>query len=221
MGIRRTECMEDKNEATVEKMLANFETFKAGKTLASPKQPTISEVEIFNYVKEYHGEVVRTRDEIHDEFVKVVNCLEPDNTHADAPYPLSIDQFEFSYCRNSSSIVARCGPRSGWSGKYVFFAADKDQVGRMTDSKFYALLIHEATHIEEGCHTPGSSHNPTFWNLMADNVVKVIQSDEFDVDPSELATHARNDPNNVMTDRRMMTVEEQRQAVEDRILRQV
>jgi hypothetical protein len=178
--------------------------------------------------------IVRTRDEIIDDFVRAVNIVEPEHPYENDPYPITRDDLELSYCQTSSSYWARCGPRS--RSKTIYFAVDRKRVGRMDRERYYNILVHELTHITEGSHTQGSAHNPTFWRQMADNAVTFARqwkngpidpvvskklgklSIEDRLDPDKFVSYCRYEPNRPMTDRRMRTVEEQQQDVEDRML---
>lgn len=217
--------MESQNASTVDQMLENLQNFKSGEEIDSPDiEESEFDIEIIEDLPKRHSEIVRTRDEIDREFLRVVNTLEPYNPWAEdagmtPPYPLTMDQIDLSYCKKTSYTWARCGPRRGRT--WVAFSADKHAMGKMTDARFYEVLVHEATHITEGSYTPGSGHNPRYWEQLSDNAVKFLKSGEFDVDPSEFVTQCRNDPNTSMTDRRSMTVDQQQQAVEDRILSQL
>lgn len=169
-----------------------------------------------------HDEPVRSRDDIDSLFVDIVNILEPENKYYDEnPYPITKSDVEFSYCTKNGSYRARCGPRRPMSGNVALFAVDKHLARRMKHAHLVQLLVHEATHITEGGHTPGSAHNPRFWKQMAENVGKVILSDEISVDNDLLFSYARHNPNKPMTDRRSMTVVQQKKAVEADIRRYV
>jgi hypothetical protein len=161
--------------------------------------------------------IVRTRDEIIDDFVRAVNIVEPEHPYENDPYPITRDDLELSYCQTSSSYWARCGPRS--RSNTIYFAVDRKRVGRMDRERYYNVLVHELTHVTEGSHTQGSPHNPTFWRQMADNAVRFAKGwQNGPIDLDKFVSYCRYEPNRPMTDRRMRTVEEQQQDVEDRML---
>lgn len=167
----------------------------------------------------HHDDLRRDREQIDSDFVEAVNLIEPAHPFTDDPYPITKRDVRFSYCTESSTTWARCGPMYDYNNTTVQFAVDRKTVGKMERERYYNVLVHELTHITEGSHSPGSIHNPRFWRTMADNAVTFIEewSKPFDVD--KFVSYCRHEPNAPMTDRRSMTVEEQQQAVEDRILR--
>lgn len=203
--------------------LQNLKAIKNGDDPRTSDQSSDIEIIDREDLQKRHASVVRDRDTIDTDFVKVVNAVKPSNMYwqdRKAPFPITKRNVEFSYCTSSGRYWAKCGPRQ-FNGKYAFFAADKEGMGSMTAPRYWTVLIHEATHIEEGSQTPGSAHNPTFWKKVAENTVAFIESDAMpaSLDVSELVSHVRDDPNRSMTDRRIMTVAEQKQQIEDDILR--
>jgi hypothetical protein len=197
--------------------LNNLKAIKEGR---DPRATQSHDVEILDSVKEWHDSIQRTRDEIDDEFVRILNIVQPENPFRKGRmYPVSKKEVKFSYCTSSGSYYAKCGPRE--FGAKAFFACDKKAVGKMTTSRYYVLLIHEMTHITEGSHSQGSTHNPAFWKAFADNCVALIESEQVNLDLDKFVTMAREDPHSGMVDKRSLTVEEQKQRIEDRILRQL
>jgi hypothetical protein len=165
-----------------------------------------------------HDDIVRNRETIRSEFVESVNVVRPAHPFMDYPYPASMDDFEFSYCQESSPYWAKCGPRHH---NVALFSADRKTMGRMDKERYYNVLVHELTHITEGSHTKGSAHNPQFWRTLANNAVRFIKYWDKPFDTAKFVSYCRHEPNAPMTDRRSKTVNEQQQAVEDRILRQL
>jgi hypothetical protein len=167
---------------------------------------------------EFHNEIVRTRDEILDDFVRAFNCIEPDNMYIDNKdnwYPITADDCDFSYCKSTSNYRARCGPRNpARNGNVVGFAPDKTTVGKMTRERYYTLLVHEITHVTENSGTSGSAHNPRFWRTLAEHGVRFIRNWPYEFDVDAFVSHCRYNPNASMTDRRMRTVSEQQEEVE-------
>lgn len=207
-----------------EDALANLQAIKEGR---DPRTSEAADEVTFldsDELTRRHADVVRDRETINDDFVAVLNAVQPTNPYkkdSDACYPVSKRDVEFSYCTSSGRYWAKCGPRE--FGNFAFFAADKEGMGSMTEARYYAVLIHEVTHIEEGSQSPGSPHNPTFWKEVAKNTAAFIGSDAMpaSLDVDKLVSQVRDDPNRSMVDRRMMTVEEQKQQIEDDIKREL
>lgn len=207
-----------------EDALQNLKAIQNGEDPRSSTDEPTADVEIIDAdnLEKRHNTIVRDRDTINEDFVAVVNAVKPENKYhkdCEAVFPITKRDVEFSYCTSSGRYWAKCGPRS--SPQYAFFAADKEGMGSMTAHRYWAVLIHEATHIEEGSQSPGSAHNPKFWEEVAKNTAKFINSDAMPatLDVDKLVSQVRDDPNRSMTDRRMMTVEEQKQQIEDDILK--
>lgn len=174
---------------------------------------------------------IEGHEDIRRLFVDIVNLVEPDHPYLTDPYPADYADFEWSYCRSTSTVNARCGPRE--FDNVAKFYADKHRfVNDWSNERALQCLIHEATHITEGSHSEGSSHNPTFWRAMTDNVLIVrdyLEHRGGDGNYPELARvaptidieaferHAVMTPNRSMTDRRSMTVTEQREAIRQRL----
>lgn len=217
-------AMVEDNSEIIDAMLKNHsgERDPTSNATTSTQEPTNSNplwanVDVSENPRTYaDGGVVRGRDEINDRFLDVVNTVEPEHPYDDDPYPITHDDIEYSYCQSSGSFRAKCGPRS--RNNRVFFAADKQYLGSVTKERLYVTLIHEATHITEGSHTSGSGHNPTFWKKFAKNCKKFVEDGAVVLDLGDFVGHARENPNSGMVDRRMLTVEEQKQRVEDNIL---
>lgn len=217
-------AMVEDNSEIIDAMLKNHsgERDPTGNATTSTQEPTNSNplwanVDVSENPRTYvDGTIVRSRDEINDKFLDVVNAVEPEHPFKDDPYPLTHDDVKYSYCQSSGRYYAKCGPQR--YGNRAFFAADKEYLGSVTKERLYVVLIHEATHITEGSHTSGSAHNPTFWKKFAKNCKKFVEDAAVVLDIDEFVGHAREDPNASMVDRRMLTVEEQKQRIEDDIL---
>lgn len=217
---------DSKSEGSVETEAA-LENLKAIKAGEDPRDSIQSdrEIEIVESPKSRHDTIVRTREEINSHFVDAVNVVEPHNPYSERDYhsvpsfPLTKEDVKFSYCTSSGRFVAKCGARS--NGHYASFSADKKAMGRMTEEVFWVTIVHELTHITEGKQTRGSAHNPTFWSQFAENCVEFVESDlcPSTLDLDLFVTHAREDPNSSMVDRRMLTVQEQKQRIEDQLRR--
>lgn len=163
-----------------------------------------------------------SRDEIHEAFKAVVNTVEPEHPYHDDPYPIDMTDMETSYCRSDGRFLAKCGPR-GTISTVVSFAIDLSWANRASTDELAATLVHEATHITEGGHSEGSTHNPTFWREMATNAALLAKDPSKleavigEIDREAFFDACENDPNASMTDRRMRTVEEQQQEVRETI----
>lgn len=163
-------------------------------------------------------------------FLDVLNLCEPTHPYVNDPYPLDYEWVEWSYCTQSSPYNAKCGPRDPVTHSetaYVKFYADKDQfVDNWSIERSLQCLVHEITHVGE------TNHPPEFWQAMADNMLIVRDYLEHrdgsgnypelaqvapHIDVETFERHAVMNPNSVMTDRRSMTVTEQREAIRQRL----
>lgn len=217
--------MSQQTIGSVEGALSNLQSIKSGddpRTTSEPEQPELSpDTESVEFLDPddlvYRtGEHHRDRDMVHEIFLELVNIVEPHNEYGNYEYPINKLQLETSYCKKTSSYNAKCGPRTNG----VFFACDIDYVSEMSTERFFVLLVHELTHVTEGSQTQGSAHNPTFWSTMVENAVTVFKAvgQKYDIDRDGFFTHVRENPNSPMVDKRMVTVEEQKQRNEDQIL---
>lgn len=158
----------------------------------------------------------RSREEMLRQFVKCVNLCEPEHPYSDDPYPIRTSEVDYSYCKSTSSYSAKCGPRADWRDTKVGFSVDSQKIGCRTSARMYTLFAHELTHITHGSHSEGSTHNPTFWRAYARNAAKLFEEREAlpeSFDAEQYATHVYYGPNVSMTDRRMRSVDEQRDEV--------
>jgi len=161
------------------------------------------------------SEMQRNRDEINEEFLRVMNIVQPEHPEFDDPYPLCHDDIKYSWCRSDSKYIAKCGPR--YAENKVFFAADKHKLGRASREYLYNTLVHESTHVSQSMTRYGA-HKPSFWESFTDNILHLINSNEIHgINEQNLLSFARNDPTTGTVDRRMRTVKEQREEIEDMI----
>jgi len=211
--------MEQKTTGSVDGALSNLQSIKNGE---DPRQQTESpdigsDIQFVDQsdLRYRTGKDLRTREEVHEIFLELVNIIEPHNEYGDYDYPIDSSQLYTSYCKKTSSVNAKCGPR--FDG--VFFACDIDYVSEMTTERFFTLLVHELTHVTEGSHTQGSGHNPTFWSQMTENAVTAWKTigDKYGINRDRFFSHCREKPNRTIVDRRMVSVEQQKQMIEDDI----
>lgn len=175
----------------------------------------------------------RDKETVKKAFVAVCNTARPDHVRSsptfgrkterrprDDVYPLDVDDVEWSYCQAQGRFVARCGPASSRS-KPVLFAGDWERLREMDRERLLTVLVHESAHITEGSQTPGSGHNPAFWRCVAFHASEVLDNPGDVVDVlgefhrDDYLASQISEPNRSMTDRRMVTVDEQRQRLLD------
>jgi len=162
--------------------------------------------------KQEPSERQRTRDEINDEFLRIMNVVQPEHPEFDNPYPLCHDDIKYSWCRSDSKYIAKCGPL--YAENKVFFAADKHKLGRASRECLYTVLVHEATHVSQSM-TRFGAHKPSFWESFTENIIHLLNSNEITgIDKQYLLSFARTDPTSGTVDKRMRTVTEQREEVE-------
>lgn len=202
------------SEQDIDEALSNLKAIKAGD---DPRVEEQAPQQVESYDIECHDDVRRL-------FVEVVNVVQPEHPYLEDPYPAKYSDFEWSHCKSTSNTWARCGPRGKktWSTTVAKFYDDISYFKRSSIERVLCVLVHEATHITEGRHSPGSIHNPRFWRTMADNARKLRENlDQLStagcVDVQKFEQKVVMDPNSSMTDRRTYTVKEQRDAVRQRL----
>lgn len=203
-------------EGAVDEALSNLSAIQSGEPLTDEQEPEI----------EFYDDVMRRekcsagleKKEIIDLFIEFCNIVEPEHPYVDDAYPLKLSDVESTHCKNSSSYRAKCGPRNGITYT-AHFSIDRKQLKTFNIEAVYQLIVHELTHITEGRHSEGSSHNPTFWKQFARNAVTLYRAREGEnnIDWNLFFTYCRENPNNPMTDKRMRTVNEQKDEVEQEI----
>lgn len=218
----------------IDQAISNLDAIKSGEDprVSDDVDITVSELPAMWSVKsKRHSPAFdRTRDEIHDKFVQLLNTVQPDHPYVDDPYPVERCDVETSYHRRDSDVWASCGPcRTPRS--CVSFSVDLSTFESARPGFLWMVLAHEVAHVEYGSHNESSGHRPEFWRSMADAVVDVIESvtgsgcrdglvghrssdGEF---VSNIVQQAYYDVHSGNTDQRSMSVGEQRQAVLDRI----
>lgn len=158
------------------------------------------------------------RSDMLDAFVAVVNICEPDHPTKIDPYPITADEVEFSW---TTAYFAKCGPRYG--NDVAYYAVNTDYVSRQSTERHLALLAHEVSHITEGSHTDGAIHNKAFWREMAFNATEMrdswdrIESVFGDCCVELFEEEVIADPNGATVDKRIQTVEERKQKMQDQI----
>ena len=210
--------MSMQTEGSVDEALNNLSAMKSGKPVFEQNEQP-DEIKIYDDPKDCTVDPSNIQKQrVIDLFITFCNIIEPEHPYIDDPYPIKLSDVESTHCKSSGRYIAKCGPRSGTTYK-AHFSIDRKSVESYNIETVYRLLVHELTHIEEGSHTHGSTHNPLFWKCFAENAVKLYHArpHEHDIDWSLFFTYCRNDPNKPMTDKRMRTVEEQKQEVEDEI----
>jgi hypothetical protein len=170
------------------------------------------------------GTYDRTRDEIHDKFLQLLNLVEPDHPHRpnENAYPAKTSDVRFSYHRRDSATWASCGPRRD---AHVPFSFSVD-LSTFTDARpafLWMVLAHEVVHIEHGSHSASCGHRPEFWTRMAEVLAEVLRMrdrllcdipDDF---VHNFVSQVYYDPNRNNVDRRSHTVEEQRRLLLDEL----
>ena len=156
-------------------------------------------------------------------FIKVANLCEP--TNPDIPrftYPMKRKHVWQTWKQSQSSFHASLGrfkidsiinPNAQ---EFVKYAVDLDYFNNSTRERVLAITVHEVTHIEEGSHTEGSTHNPNFWNAMIENGKVVLENlEEIEVmlgpiNVNNFVEEMVDDPNGSMVDRRVESVDERK-----------
>lgn len=213
----------------VDQAIANLDAIKSGEDpRATGSAIVVDELPQKDAVKvkRYRGRGVyeRTREDVHDAFLELLNLVEPDHPYHDDPYPVKLSDLKTSYHREDSNVWASCGPRRN-SMTPVSFSVDMSMFEDAQPGFFWMVLAHEVIHVSFGNHSESSGHRPKFWRGMADAVVDVIEHRNRLVGSSvddqqfvpDLVQQSYYDVHSGNTDRRSMTVVEQRQAVLDRI----
>lgn len=161
-------------------------------------------------------EIDYTREEVHEMFRDVLNIVKPEHPYSDNPYPIRESEMYTTWKRGDSGAWAHCGPCDYWKGNLVAFAVDIGYFNNSSTERILCIFNHELTHIEEGSHTHGSTHNPDFWNAVVRNAKNIIdqkskiQAIVGDFDTKEFISEVCDEPNNLMTDGRMETPEERK-----------
>lgn len=154
------------------------------------------------------------RDELLAKFLTVLNICEPPHPYRRDPYPAGTIDVDYGYCQSSGRYWARCGPRR--SQHVCTYSVDQGYMNHVSPERHLAILTHEVTHITEGSHTDGGSHNPAFWREMMFNAWQVreawdeIKAEFGEVDEADYCLECIDDPNESMVDGRTETVAERR-----------
>lgn len=161
-----------------------------------------------------------TRDDMLEMFVRAVNICEPDHPYRD-PYPITPKHVDYSYCQSTGRYYAKCGPRSGIGIHVVGYSVDKTYMQNCSRERHLSIICHELTHITEGSHTDGSTHNPAFWREMAFNALQLrdhleeMESVMGPLDEEQFVIEVVNDPNSTLVDNRIETAQERKEKLAD------
>lgn len=164
------------------------------------------------------------RNELHEIFRQITNIVEPNHSYSEE-YPIEKGQLETTWNRRDSNTWATCGPRrSGRNGYKAKISFDIGYMNKRNKERILCIINHELTHIEEGLHTPGSGHNPAFWNAVVKHAKMVIDHKGWveDIIGQEFNTErfieeVVTEPNNSMTDGRIETPEERQEKMRDQL----
>jgi hypothetical protein len=169
---------------------------------------------------------VDIRETVLEEFVAIVNIVEPEHYYErrfDELYPLQPSEVDYGYCRSDGPFYAKCGPRLVTrTGRFVQsetkcgFKIDKAAFASMHPERRLVVYVHEMCHFQYGSHDKSSSvHPPEMWRHMAfysqltldawDAVTDIIHG-PLSVDMFKSKLQA--DPNGSMVDRRRQTTDE-------------
>lgn len=154
-----------------------------------------------------------SREEMLELFLAVTNLVEPDIAYHDDPYPLSVEDVEFSY---TTSYWARCGPRTG---RYkAYYAVNADTFRSWSTERHLAVITHELTHLTQEFERGAPVHPPSFWREMAfhaqlviDNWGEIASLFDHHVDLEGYRQEVIEDPNGSTVDKRYETVEERKE----------
>lgn len=157
------------------------------------------------------------RDALLEEFIVICNICEPDHPYQSDPYPIDSSDVDYGYCQSSGYYYAKCGPRKR-PRTPVSYSVDKAYMNNVSTERRLAVLTHEVTHITEGSHSDGSTHNPAFWREMMFNAWQVREAwdtvqEHFgpNVDEEQYVVECIEDPNETLVDSRTETVQERKQ----------
>lgn len=151
-----------------------------------------------------------------DLFVRVANICQPQHPKRDIDYPLDRDDIKQTWKRSDSNSWAHVATYPNEKSVYVVkYAVDIGYFNRKSKERILAITVHEATHIEEGSHTPGSAHHPRFWEAMCKNGKAVLKNMDmiepfFNIDRNNFIEEMIDDPNSYMVDERMETATERK-----------
>lgn len=158
-------------------------------------------------------------------FVRVANICRPTNPdYPNFEYPMRVDDVHQTWKRSDSSSWAHLGRYTpSYIGveptEFVKYAVDLDYFNSQSKERVLTITVHEVTHIEEGSHTAGSVHNPTFWESMISNgrevIVKIDLVEPFigEVNINNFVEEMADDPNRTMIDLRMETVDDRKNKI--------
>jgi len=159
-----------------------------------------------------------TKDELVQFFINCVNCAEPEHPYLTEPYPIERDDLYLGWSRSDGPYIAKCGPRNG--SNTVGFFPDVDSLLNMNFPYLMAVMTHEISHITEGKHTAGATHNKAFWRAMAFNAWQLRENSPY-IGAGGLVTEEAyvievvEEPNSFTVDRRIETVAERKQEMKE------